>query len=63
MHESTAFAAYSHAADGDCGTGALCEGRRALCRTGGCSDVVDRHIDLKGWRWQVKKNQAMPARF
>lgn len=66
MHESMAFAAYSHAADGDCRTGALCKGGRAFCRAGRCSDVVHRHIDLKGRRWREMpgyKNQAIPTRF
>lgn len=52
---ASGLAAYSHAADGDCGTGALCEGGRAFCWTGRCSDVVDRHIDLKGRRSQVRE--------
>lgn len=56
-------AAYSHAADGDGGTGALGEGGRALCRTGRCSDVVDRHIDLKGRRRQVRKTKQCQHDF
>lgn len=56
---SMAAAAYLHAADGDRGTGALCKGRRAFGWAGRCSDVVHRHVDLKGWSQQ--KMSTVPA--